>query len=775
VSEPKDRFLDRVSGALAGRYRVERELGRGGMAVVYLADDPKHHRQVAVKVLEPELAAAIGGERFLREIQIAAQLNHPHILPLHDSGEADGLLYYVMPFVTGESLRQRLEREGQLPLDDALRITSEVASALGHAHMHGFVHRDVKPENILLSGGYALVADFGIARAVTTAGGDQFTTAGITIGTPAYMSPEQAMAAPQLDGRTDQYSLACVLYEMLTGAPPFSGPSAQAVLARHTLDPVPPVRTLRSTVPPAVEQAMLRALAKVPADRYPTTAAFQVALTAPSVARPTWRPNWRLVAYALAGVALVAGAYVAWSRRGPPPPIVPLVALLPFETIGGDSAFSAGMTFELSAKLGQIPGLKVAPPTTSSRYQNADDREKATLGVAYVVKGATQYAAKKLRVTVTINNATGNQIWTRTYEPPGQDVFAVQDSISHDIAGVLQVHLSVATVTLLGQRPTDNPQAHELYLRGRFFYEKRGEANLRKALEYFQSAIGLDSNYALAYSGLADTYSLFVGFSFQPAGEYFPRAREAALRALALDSTLAEAHTSLGFIALLYDWDRATAQREFDRALAINPNYVQAQLFHSYLALTAGRMDESIQEVRHALTIEPFSLILNTRLATAFYHAHRYEEALTQDRKTRELDPTFLGVPAELVRSSVMLGRCTAALAAIAAAPNTPSAWWQAIAANAHARCRQRSTALADLSRLQAEMTAGRPYVSHYDVALVYAGLGDAEHALAELDSAVVTRDFLLFSVAPDQAFDGLRADPRFARIVRRIGLWEAN
>jgi len=367
VSEPQDAF-ERLSSALAGRYRVGRELGHGGMAVVYLAEDLKHHRQVAVKVLKPELAAAIGAERFLREIQIAAQLNHPHILALYDSGDADGLLYYVMPFVTGESLRQRLEREGQLPLQDALQLTGDVASALGHAHLHGIVHRDVKPENILLSGGYALVADFGIARAVSTAGGDQLTTTGVTIGTPAYMSPEQAMAAPQIDGRSDQYSLACVLYEMLTGAPPFSGPNAQAVLARHTLDPVPPVRTLRTTVPPAVEQAVVRALAKLPADRYPTTAAFQAALTAPAPsARSLGRPSWRRASFIMGGLALLAAGYLAWSRWGPSRRSAPAIAVLPFRNIGGDSAFSEGMTEDLIAMLGQVPGLTVATRTSSER------------------------------------------------------------------------------------------------------------------------------------------------------------------------------------------------------------------------------------------------------------------------------------------------------------------------------------------------------------------------------------------------------------------------
>jgi len=270
--------LSLLSAALVGRYRIDRELGQGGMATVYLAHDLKHERKAAIKVLRPELAQALGAERFLREIAIAARLNHPHILALHDSGEAGGLLFYVMPFVEGESLRDRLNREQQLPVDEAVRIAQQVASALSYAHSHDLVHRDIKPENILLAGDEVVVADFGIARAITAAGGEQLTSTGIAVGTPAYMSPEQGSGQPQLDGRSDVFSLGCVLYEMLAGAPPFTGPTAQAIQARRLTDPVPPLRTVRETVPPQVERAIVKALAKSPADRFATAVQFAEAL-----------------------------------------------------------------------------------------------------------------------------------------------------------------------------------------------------------------------------------------------------------------------------------------------------------------------------------------------------------------------------------------------------------------------------------------------------------------------------------------------------------------
>jgi len=325
----------RLQGALADRYTIERELGRGGMAVVYLAKDLKHHRPVAIKILKPELAAALGPERFVREIETAAGLNHPHILPLLDSGEADRLLYYVMPYVEGESLRERLKREGQLPLDEALQIAREVAMALSYAHSRGVVHRDIKPENVLLGAGHAVVTDFGIARAITAAAGGNLTGTGIAIGTPGYMSPEQATGSHRLDGRSDIYSLGCVLYEMLAGEPPYTGPSAQVVMAKRVADPVPSVRRLRDTIPPAMDMAIMKALARTPADRFATAERFAAALGA-GVATP--HVSRRLLRFGVplgmsVGLAAIVGA-VWFMRTKRPPALDPnLLAVAPFDVL----------------------------------------------------------------------------------------------------------------------------------------------------------------------------------------------------------------------------------------------------------------------------------------------------------------------------------------------------------------------------------------------------------------------------------------------------------
>src|SRR6058998_2318980 len=386
-------LLDSLRQALADRYALERELGRGGMATVLLAQDVKHRRPVAIKVLHAELAAALGAERFLREIEIAARLQHPHILPLYDSGSAGGQLYYVMPYVEGESLRDRLSREKQLSLEDALRIATEVAGALAYAHSRGIVHRDIKPENVMLSGGTAVVADFGIARAVTAAGAARhLTETGTIIGTPAYMSPEQATGSEEIDGRSDQYSLACVVYEMLVGEPPFTGPTAQAVLARHSLDMVSPPSIVRSTIPDAVEGAVLRALAKVPADRYPTTALFAEALNMPSAAtgahrratldRAVKRPRsalWRIAPVAAVVVALAAYLAIRGARAGRGTAAGGLdprhVAVLYFEDLSAGKKLgyvADGLTEALIDALSQVPALTIISKNGVASYRTPE-------------------------------------------------------------------------------------------------------------------------------------------------------------------------------------------------------------------------------------------------------------------------------------------------------------------------------------------------------------------------------------------------------------------
>ena len=459
-------LLDSLREALADRYAVERELGRGGMATVFLAEDLKHHRSVAIKVLHAELTAALGPERFLREIETAARLQHPHILPLYDSGAATGFLYYVMPYVEGESLRDRLTREKQLPQEDALRIATEVAGALAYAHSHGVVHRDIKPENIMLSGGTAVVTDFGIARAVSAAGqGRHLTETGTILGTPAYMSPEQSTGSYEIDGRSDEYSLACVVYEMLVGEPPFTGPTAQAVIARHSLDMVSPPSIVRSTIPDAVEGAVLRALSKVPADRYATTALFAEALNTPSAAtgahrratleRGVRRPRrgvWRIASVAVALGALAAYFAIRSARGGHETTVGGLdprhVAVLYFEDLSAkrDLAYLAdGLTDALIGELARVPGLTVVSKNGVAPYRSPDiprDSIARALDAGTLVQGTVEDVGARYRVTTRLIEGTSGADFRRaSFEQPKGNLLAMRDTLAGKVAEFLRERL----------------------------------------------------------------------------------------------------------------------------------------------------------------------------------------------------------------------------------------------------------------------------------------------------------------------------------------------
>src|SRR5438128_1514291 len=617
--------VGRLEAALAGRYTIERELGRGGMATVYLARDLKHDRPVALKVLRPELAAVLGGERFLREIRLTAQLQHPHILTLIDSGEEDGFRYYVMPYVDGESLRQRLEREGQLPLDEALPIARAIASALDFAHARGVIHRDIKPENIMLHQGEPVVADFGIALAVSSAGRDRLTETGLSLGTPAYMSPEQASAEPKLDGRSDQYSLACVLYEMLAGEPPYAGPTAQAIIAKRFSEPVPHLRTVRD-VPEGVERAVTKALAKVPAGRFATAAQFGSALAGerPAVRAAASPPRRRLVV--LLGLPVLAVAAVGvlhWRARASAGfSALPSVAVLPFANLSGDTAtdyFSDGMTEELINALVQVQGLRV-PARTSAFAFKGKTAEIGEVGrrlkVANVVEGSVRREGTTVRITAQlITVANGYHVWSRTYDRDLRGVLAVQEEIARAIAGALEVKLRQADVAALARRYPENVEAYDLYLRGRYFWYRRTADGMRKAIEYYQRAIALDSGYALAYSGLADAYVLGGQVDYLPRREAYPKAKAAALEAGALDSGLAEGYASLARVRQNYDWDWPGAEQAFRRAIEPNPPYglppTGSGMFLGSVLSVNGGADEGVREGRLALELDPLNGAFN--------------------------------------------------------------------------------------------------------------------------------------------------------------------
>ena len=772
---------DSLTGLFGQRFSVQREIGRGGMATVYLAQDHKHDRLVAIKVLRAELAATVSAERFLREIRTIARLQHPHILPLHDSGEFNDLLYYVMPYVQGESLRARMARGPRIELDEALRITMEVADALAEAHANQVVHRDIKPENILLSGGHALVADFGIARALSSAEDDTLTMAGLVVGTPAYMAPEQITAERSIDGRADIYALACILYEMLAGAPPFAGGSIQEMMAKHTLAPAPHLRELRPDVPEFVDRALRKAMAKQPGDRFPDAKAFGQALAQANVTTAPWGRRSRIIAFAVAAVVVAVVGYSIFRTTGPvEAPVVdqaPSIAVLALRTVGGnqgDDALAEGISEEIAATIGRLPGMSVKAPRSAFSFKGKNLAVRdigAALGVRYLVDGSFQRVENQMRVRVQLVAAANDSIiWSNEYDRPFGDVFAMQDEIARGIANELQVYLGAASSGALARRSTVNPEAHALYLNGRYLFERRDSSSLRKAREYFEQAIAKDSGFALAYAGLSDSYSHAATFGYERARESMPRARTFALRALELDSSLVEAHSSLAFISLFYDYDFAAAGREFAKALTLNPNYHSAHLWRAwyYLAIDSG--EAAVREARAAVNLEPFMIVPNVRLVTFLYLTKQYPEALQQSQRTFVIDSMFFQARSERSRVLMKLGRCGEALEDVPLSGQQGASQLLGTRGQVYAGCGRRQQALEELRRLEARARRGE-IISHYGLAVLQAALGDSDRALAELDDAYAERSWAMFILKWDPAFESLRTDPRFIRIAQRVGL----
>ncbi len=772
---------DRLTAALEGRYRIERELGVGGMATVWLARDLKHNRDVALKVLKPELANALGADRFLREIEMTANLRHPHILPLFDSGHVGDLLYYVMPYVAGETLRDRLERETQLPVDDAVEIAREVADALSHAHSRGVVHRDIKPANILLEGGHAVVADFGIAHAVDAAGGAQLTETGLSVGTPTYMSPEQAASTGEPDARTDQYALGCVLFEMLAGQPPFTGTNVGAVIRQHIATEPPLVSTLRPGVPPEVAATVHKALAKNPVDRFGDVAAFRDALL-PSASRTTSgaadgrgrRTRGRLLGVVAGLVGVAAIITVTLVRRGGSAPVADesSVAVLPFVDLSPDKTdayLGDGIAETLINALANVPGLKVAARTSafSFRGRGEDIREIGNaLGVATVLDGSVQRAGGRLRIIAQlVGTADGVNLWSRSFDGDADAIFVLQDSVAASVAEALRGKLLGGDAT--AGAGTRDPQAYDAYLQGRFFWKKRDVPDLLQAIDYFNEAIARDSSYAAAWAGLADAWIVlpFYGDTIRSANT-MPRARRAAERALALDPDLAEAHTSLAYTLTLYDWDWETAEREFQRAIELDPDYPTAHKWYSDLLAILGRPDEALAEAERAVELDPRSSNARTVLAVRQWDLGHMDEARAELERVLDMDPTFpltLQFAAKFYWSIGDTARFfdrRERLNAVSGNANVP----------VHAlRAAMAAGGPDSVLRLQAAAPGARWAPTKR--AELHVLLGDFDAAFADLDQALAERTVWLVDLLSFREFAPLRTDPRYVALLSRMGL----
>jgi eukaryotic-like serine/threonine-protein kinase len=772
-----------LAAALGRRYTIQQELGRGGTAFVFLAHDLKHDRPVAIKVLRPEIAVLLGVERFLREIRFAAQLQHPHIVPLFDSGEAGGSLYYVMPYVAGQSLRQRLERDGPLPLGDAVGITRDVCDALTYAHGQDIVHRDIKPENILLEVGHALVADFGLARAIAAAGGEKLSETGMTVGTPAYMSPEQAGAESRIDGRSDVYSLGCVLYEMLAGAPPFTGPSAQALLARHALDPVPPLRTVRKAVPEQVEHAVMKALEKVPADRFPSAAAFAAALTAPSAPLTRQPGRSKRLAALIAGIVVLlgAGGWLAARARSASPPRIQRIAVLPLENLTGDttqSFFVDGMHEALVDELAQIEAVSVISRTSVLRYRGVDrpplPEIARRLGVDAVVEGTVARSGDSVRVAVQlIDGRTNRHLWAKTYVRDLRDVLRLYGELVTDVAGQIRSAVTPVEQHRLADARQIDPDVYTLSLKGGYQCGLWTEHGLRSGIQLLRQAVERDPTYAPAYARLAGCYSDLSFFGYAPPGDLNPIARAAVTRALELDSTLGEAHATLGWIRFVTDLDFDGPDQDFQRALELSPGSAPILLLYSNYLTLAGRFADGVALNRRAILLDPLSAATSVSLGWTYFKAHRYDESIAQLRRTLELEPGYWAAHFELGWGYQQNGMPDAAVAHCdSAVANAPQADDQVVLGTCgwvYGQAGRRQKAQETLQRLTA--ISSRRWLDPVQTSYVYMGLGDRDRAVEALRKGAREHSQSLVFLKVDPFFDPLRSDPRFKALLRELGI----
>lgn len=762
-----------LAGRRIGPYTVIREIGRGAMATVCLARDPRHRREVALKLIHDEARSALGGERFRREIVVVAGLQHPHIVPLYDSGESDGRLYYVMPVMRGESLRQRIAREGRLPLDAVRRITAEVGSALDYAHRRGVIHRDVTPGNILLDAEHAAIADFGIARRVVHESGEEITAAGMIIGTPAYMSPEQALGETEPDARTDVYALACVVFAMLTGEPPFRGASAAAVLAQHLRAPPPSARAARPELAPAVDAVLARAMAKDPADRYGSVRelvdALDAALASPAAAAGR-RVRWSLVA-GVAGVLAVAALAARLATRAAAER--PAIVVLPFANLSGDPAdeyFSDGMTDEVTAALAQLGRIRVTPRTTAFAYKGVTGdlrRLREELGVSRVLEGSVRRDAGRVLVRASLYDAaTGDQLWSNRYERSWGSILALQSELAGAIAEQLLPTLLPGERARLRDRYPVNPDAYDSYLRGRHFFNIRTNASLQQAVVHFQRALAIDSMFARAHAGLADSYSILAWTGSEAPHELFRLAAGAARRALELDSLQAEVHVSLGIIHTFHHWNWEAAGRATSRALALDSTLATAWFFRTWHLVAVGRMDEALDAISRARRLEPLSLINNARLATVLAWRGDLEAADSVLVRTIEIDPAYPVARVQRARVLSLLGRHREAVAALPPDSIRLGSFEAGIPGFVYARAGRPEAALASVRALEARASPPGD-----GIAAVYVGLGDTAAALSWLERAVDDRATSMVFVAAEPMYAPLRSHPRFQRVLERIGL----
>jgi serine/threonine protein kinase/tetratricopeptide (TPR) repeat protein len=741
-------------------YRILEKLGGGGMGVVYKARDLRLDRPVALKFLPPQLSAnPEARERFLTEAKSASALDHPNTCTVHQIDSTDdGQLFIVMTLYEGETLDRRLVQRRRLPADEAIEIALGAGRGLSRAHRAGIVHRDVKPSNLMITkDGLVKILDFGIAR---LAGSARVTHTGKVVGSIDYMSPEHARGE-EVDQRTDVWSLGVVLYEMLTGERPFRGGNDQAVLYQILNGQPRPLSDHVTDVPPNIEHAVRKALLKTLHERYRSIDELMADLTDDGRGDlPT---------------TLSLRAPLPAERSGPSIAVLPFVDMSPE---GDQEYFCDGMAEELIHLLTRVPGLRVASRTSAFQWKGkpqdlAEIRER--LAVQTALEGGVRKSGNRLRITAQlVDLAGGFQLWSGRYDREITDVFAIQDEIAGTIVDTLKIELVGKLGPLPARTTAPDFEIYNLYLQGRFHWNKRTAEGLAKSVSYFEQTIERDPGYARGYAGLADAYLLLGVYGFARPAEVMPKARQAAMRALAIDDRAAEVYTSLGFLEAVYDWFWGNAERDFKRAIELDPHYPTAHHWYAINFLTPlGRFEEAAQELKIARELDPLSLAINASLGLLSYYARRYDEAAVAYLRTLEIDPRFAMAHLFLGQTLAALGRGDEAVAEITTALSLAPATVEMEAALGQAyavagRPEEARQVLAGLARRGEET-----YVSPALVASVHAALGEGEAALTWLERACEERAADLAWIGVRPVFDGLRDEPRFAALIERLGLGE--
>jgi serine/threonine protein kinase/tetratricopeptide (TPR) repeat protein len=792
-------------------YSIVKKLGEGGMGEVYLAQDLSLDRKVAIKVLPPELVAdEQARKRLIRGAKAAAKLDHPNICTIHEVGEEGADVFIVMEYVDGETLSERIRRGG-LGICESLELAIQLADALTEAHQQGIVHRDIKPQNIMITArGQAKLLDFGIAKLVSTRSIDTeaetqnwLTCPGVVVGTVPYVSPEQ-LRGLAVDGRSDIFSLGLVLYEMLTGKRPFAAKSAQEeVSGLLTREPQPLERYL-ADAPPGLQHIVRKCLEKDLERRYQS---MQDVLTDLKLARQEvdvkeeWpsRVGWigvnsqakpgsrrweskltfRNTLFVLLGLALASSVLykiVFRETNNTPPPTIKSLAVLPLVNLSGDvhqDYFADGMTEALISELGQISSLRVISRQSVMRYKGKDNslaQIARDLNVDAIIEGSMMRAGDRVLIRVRLIYApTEQQLWSQSYDRGLEDVLALNIDVASAIAE--QVKIQLTPQMRIARARVTAPEAHDAYLKGRYYLNDRTETGFRKAIEYFQQAIEKEPRYALAYAGLADCYNLLSNYDVLPPKETVPKAREAAMKALRLDDMLAEAHASLGYAMMQYDWDRLAAETEFRRAIELNPSYAEAHHWYGLLLATKGRFNDALGEMKQAQELDPLSPIINTNTGWILYFAREYDRAIPIYQKTLEMDPEFAGAHVKLAWAYEQKGLYDGAIAEFRKALILTSDHTAILAmlGRTYAASGQREEAMKVIAELNTR--SKQAYISPYLIAAIYAELGQEDQAFQWLEKAYEDRSWWLIWLQVDPKLDRLRSNPKFADLLGRTGL----